>query len=408
MTIPATMDQILEARTDILTQLLNSQAKVLGYIYPHAPLEIILAHDIIPSLIRADPLAVGAYEASLQTFCCAFCRNLFSQRQSNTFPPYNGILFPGGTCDSLQNLGDIWHARFPEDLFLRLTYPVSTHLKEAATQYLTAELIALSERLTETFNQPFSKDKFKEAVTITAQFRHTTQFLTAARILQPSLIPYTEYVHLVQSFVTNPGITALTQLEEVATKTREELNQTQQLPLVEALRYALLRQNLSDISIPQTRNRPRIIVTGGMIDPEGFSLLFNAANEANEDTEAHLILDLFTFTFRMIFTASPGLRGNPFEEMARSLLTAPPEPTQEGLPHRIRFLEELLNSLHVDGLIICEQSFCDPDEFEVPALETTAKTHGIPILRLHLDPEFSDRIRLEGKLQSFIETLTLK
>jgi benzoyl-CoA reductase/2-hydroxyglutaryl-CoA dehydratase subunit BcrC/BadD/HgdB len=402
------MDQMLEARTDILAQLLNSQAKVLGYIYPHAPLEIILAHDIIPSLVRADPLAAGAYEASLQTFCCAFCRNLFSQRNSNTFPPYSGILFPAGTCDSLQNLGDIWRARFPEDNVLRLTYPVSTELQEASRQYLAEELKALSNRLTETFNQPFSEDKFKEAVTITAQFRDTAQFLTAARILQPLLVPYTEYVHLLQSFVTNPGVAALSQLEEVATKTREELNQAQQLPIVEALRYALLKQNVSDISIPHNKGHPRIVVTGGMIDPEGFSLLFDEANEAIENTEAQLILDIFTFTFRMIFTASPGLRGDPFEEMARSLLTAPTEPTQEGLPRRIRFLEEVLTSLHVDGLIICEQSFCDPDEFEVPALETTAKTHGIPTLRLHLDPEFSDRIRLEGKLQSFIETLTLK
>ena len=111
------------------------------------------------------------------------------------------------------------------------------------------------------------------------------------------------------------------------------------------------------------------------------------------------------FTFRMIFTASPGLRGDPFEEMARSLLTAPSEPTQEGLPRRIRFLEEILTSLHVDGLIICEQSFCDPDEFEAPALQTAVSDAGVASLRLPLDPELSDRSRLEVRIQTFLETL---
>jgi benzoyl-CoA reductase/2-hydroxyglutaryl-CoA dehydratase subunit BcrC/BadD/HgdB len=65
----------------------------------------------------------------------------------------------------------------------------------------------------------------------------------------------------------------------------------------------------------------------------------------------------------------------------------------------------MLTKLSIDGLIICEQSFCDPDQFEAPSLEAAASEVNVPSVRLPLDPEFSDRARLEVRIQSFLETL---
>ena len=65
----------------------------------------------------------------------------------------------------------------------------------------------------------------------------------------------------------------------------------------------------------------------------------------------------------------------------------------------------MLEALSFDGLVICEQSFCDPDEFETPSLLRIADQLGVPSLRLPIDPEISDRSRLIGRLQTFLETL---
>ena len=99
------------------------------------------------------------------------------------------------------------------------------------------------------------------------------------------------------------------------------------------------------------------------------------------------------------------VEGEPFKESARSILGAHSEPTQEGLPKRVAFLKDVLAKLSIQGLIVCEQSFCDPDEFESPSLEKAAEEVRVPTVRLPLDSELSDRARIEGRIQTFLETI---
>jgi benzoyl-CoA reductase/2-hydroxyglutaryl-CoA dehydratase subunit BcrC/BadD/HgdB len=94
--------------------------------------------------------------------------------------------------------------------------------------------------------------------------------------------------------------------------------------------------------------------------------------------------------------------------MAQSILSAPAEPTQEGLPTRLNFIGQVFEKLNIDGLILCEQSFCDPDQFEAPDTLKLAEQKKVLSVRVPLDPEFSDRTRLEGRIQSFLETLTTR
>ncbi len=379
---------------------------IIGCIYPSFPIELFLAHKLIPSLLWADPNVPSAFEASLQTFCCGFARNLFSQRANNLLTPLSALFFPGNRCDSLQNLGDVWRFRFPEDKVLRLNYPSSKE-SEATTKYLVEELQSLSRTIEEFFGHPFSQKEFSRAVGLTAQFRAATQFIAAARLLQPQVLPYSKYAELVCRFLTTPSPESLLQLENTLTTIRQALDKTQLVPTTEALSYALLHHQFDEVVISPDTSGLRIAVIGGMVDPEAFASLFN--NAASETApNAEIVLDLLSFGFRTVFAQPPRLHGNPFEEIARSLLSHFTEPTQEGLPERLIFLKMALTKFAIDGLIICEQSFCDPDGFEAPAVTSVAVKAGIPTLRLHLDAELSDRARLENKIQSFLETLTMR
>jgi len=159
---------------------------------------------------------------------------------------------------------------------------------------------------------------------------------------------------------------------------------------------------LSDDKIAADSKRPRIIVVGGMTEPLAIESLFHAAGRFGEDV---LVTDLLSFGFKTVFTPPVNLDGDPFAAMSRSILNAPSEPTQEGLPERLEFLKLLLSNLSINGLVVCEQSFCDPDQFEAPSLLKVASEVGVPTVRLPMDPELSDRARLEGRIQSFLETL---
>jgi benzoyl-CoA reductase/2-hydroxyglutaryl-CoA dehydratase subunit BcrC/BadD/HgdB len=68
-------------------------------------------------------------------------------------------------------------------------------------------------------------------------------------------------------------------------------------------------------------------------------------------------------------------------------------------------MKGLLKNLSIQGLIVCEQSFCDPDQFEAPSIEKAACELDVKSIRMPLDPEFSDRGRIETRIQSFLETL---
>jgi hypothetical protein len=139
-----------------------------------------------------------------------------------------------------------------------------------------------------------------------------------------------------------------------------------------------------------------------MTEPQAIAELVNAISKVSSTA---VVFDLLSFGFKTIFTPMPTFEGDPFEIMARSVLGALLEPTQEGLPKRLDFLKDALTHFAIDGLIVCEQSFCDPDEFESPSLLAVASEVGVRSARLPVDPEFSDRARLEGRIQSFLETL---
>lgn len=406
MSVPLSYDAVVTERHQLLQTISTPESSLVGYIYPHAPMELFFAHHLTPTLLWADPKTSGAYEASLQTFCCAYSRNLFSQRAKEKLPKLAAIAFPGGTCDSLQNLGDVWRARFPEDTVLRLTYPVARD--EAAITYLTEELRDFSNHLEVTFGSKFSIKKYQEAVALTAEFRAAAQFIVAARILQPSIYPYPEYARLIRQFLTAPGPHTLQQVEQVASEVQNELRKNQLIPSTEALRYGLLKGQLPELNATLERKGPRIAVVGGMIDPEGIAVLFQNAKISAEVEEAEIVLDILSFSFRTVFHSPSSLQGDPFHELAQSIISAPAEPTQEGLPERLHFLEAIFDKLQIDGLIIGEHSFCDPDQFEIPDMIKIAEKKKVLTVRLPLDPEFSDSARIEGRLQSFLETLSVK
>ena len=374
---------------------------VLGYVYPHIPLELFLAHGITPSLMWADPNVQSGFEGSLQTFACSLTRNLLSRRSMGGLSMFNGILLPNNTCDSLLNVGDVWRVRFPEDKLFRLTYPAA-RFDEDSVEFLAEELRILSKSLKTAFGSPFSKDEFLNAVALVNRFREAAQILYACRIIDPSLLPYSEVARLVKDFLTLPNAETVDQIDKSAIAASKKMEERGSLDTAQVLRGELLNGTVGNVETVQKSNAPRIMVAGGMTEPLAIASLFNASRRFGEDV---LVTDLLSFGFKTLFTPSVNLDGDPFAAMAGSILNAPSEPTQEGLTRRLEFLRLLLSRLSIDGLIVCEQSFCDPDQFEAPSLVKVASEVGVPTVRLPIDPELSDRARLEGRIQSFLETL---
>lgn len=393
--------EVLGSSTERLRSLNEKGGIAIGYLYPHSPLELILAHGLTPSLIRVSPTTSSGFEDSLQTFSCAFSRNIFSQRAKGELVEFGGFLFPGNTCDALQNVGDVWRQRFPKDKVFRLTYPASSY-SEDAVLFFAEELRLLSNEIATHYGKPFSQADFAAAVVLVNDFREIARFLYASRMINHETIPYSELVDLVVHFLIAPEQQILDEAEEKMIVAKSVLANQDRIELAEKISQGLLMGRVSNLTVDKSAGKPRLLVIGGMVDPQNFTGLFAELENASDDI---VTLDLLSFSFKSVFTPRVTLNGDPFRAIAESILRAPPEPTQEGLTQRVSFLKELIESFGFDGLVVCEQSFCDPDEFETPSLLRVADQLSLPSLRLPIDPELSDRNRLVGRLQTFLETL---
>jgi benzoyl-CoA reductase/2-hydroxyglutaryl-CoA dehydratase subunit BcrC/BadD/HgdB len=392
--------EVFQNSKERLAAVLAGGGTNVGYVYPHAPLELLLAHGITPTLIWADPKVQGGFEGSLQTFACSLARNLFSQRSNAALSSLNGFLFPANTCDSLQNLADVWRYRFPEDRIFSLAYPAA-RFGEDSVRFLAEELRILSESLKAAYGRPFSTDGFRTAVTLVNKFREAAQMLYVGRIVDPSLAPYAQVTRLVRAFLTVPTPGYLEEINNAASLVTGKLDATGRLVAAKSLQGELLKATLSDFEITVKSKAPRVMVVGGMTEPQAVASLFNGSKAG----DGVVVLDMLSFGFRTVFTPAVSLDEEPFVAIAKSILSAPSEHTQAGLPARIEFLKLLLTRLAINGLVVCEQSFCDPDQFEAPSLIKAASEVGVPTVRLPMDPELSDRARLEGRIETFLETL---
>jgi benzoyl-CoA reductase/2-hydroxyglutaryl-CoA dehydratase subunit BcrC/BadD/HgdB len=394
---------VIEQSSAGLKELMKSGEEIIGYIYPHAPLELFMAHGFIPSLIRALPGSSTGFEESLQTFACSYIRNLYSQRSNGQFLTLAGLLFPGNTCDALQNLGDIWRVRFPDDRVFRLTYPVTRYSQDDSTiKFLAEELRLLSESISKTFNRPFLTESYERALSLVQDYHQSAQFLYSARIINPKIIPYSEVVRLVRTFLTVPTLSSATAIKETAEKVRGTVDELGLLDNVEGVNQAIISGDYSSVKLPEDLEIPRIVIAGGMVEPQAIASLIN---DLSDFSDSSIVLDTLSFGFKSAFTQTPTKSDDPFYDMAQSVLTAPGEPTHEGLSFRMEAMKGLLTNLSIQGLLVCEQSFCDPDQFEAPSIERAASELGIKTVRVPLDPELSDRGRIETRIQTFLETL---
>lgn len=395
---------VLEQSDADLRQLVKAGEEVIGYIYPHVPLELFLAHGLTPSLVRSLLGVTGGFEESLQTFACSYIRNLYSQRTSNQLPNVSALLFPGNTCDSLQNLTDIWKYRFPGDRVLRLTYPVSRYTDDdSALTYLTEEIRLLSKAIEETFDRPFLNSSYERAVNLVRDFRESTQYLYGARIVDPEVISYAEVTKLIRLFLTTPLSSVVSEIHDTSAVVSKTMNSRGFSDMVTSILKSFRTRDFSSLTDFKGTHSPRIMIAGGMIDPQAIAAIFNGIQGV---TDSIIVMDLLSFGFKTVFTSPILENQEPFEAMAKSILSAPGEPTHEGLQHRMRFLKDLSTALDIDGLVIFEQSFCDPDQFEAPSIERAASEIGLRTVRIPVDPEFSDRSRIEVRIQSFLESIS--
>lgn len=366
-------EEILLSYPNML-QKYSGEKPIIGFFTPRIPLEVLHALNFYPVRLlpaqmknMASKMRSGSF---VQGFCCSWLRTIFDQTFEEVFN-FDLLIFDANTCDSLQNMSDIWRHTFPKQHIYSLNHPIR-HDEPLATAFFTQELKKMINFLLR--NSPglsFNETKLRKSI----ELYNTKRALLseAMSLVTKSQLNYTEL------FITSL-VGDIIPIERY-------------IPMLRTQYDYWRNQNLA--SDPE---KCRLIISGGKLDNFRFFKLF-------ETLKAQIVADDLGFGSRSFFsipTPSTGL----IEAVSSTYLKKIPESTQfDVINKRNNYLIELVNKHNAEGIIYTYQKFCDPDAFESIAIKEFLQEKEIPCLILELDSQLSNIEQLKTRLEAFIEII---
>jgi len=355
--------------TEALERLDTDGKKLIGYFTNRVPVEIIHALGLHPiRIVSIGITKTGASEQYIQSFGCSWLRQIMDLALSGGFRTLDGIIFSTGTCDSLQNVSDLWRKVFPTQWTYNLTFPVLTSTN-AARSYLQTEFENLIHSLYSKFVDSQHELKLVESIKLYNQKR--VYFQKLASLVSLREILYFDLAKLLYLGDILP-------IEEVLTLLEEYL------------------QSLKEIDSSKIPQSPRLLVTGGM-GVDNFDIWkiqgFN-----------YIVADDLSFGTRNFNFVVP--TGKFLEGLTQTYMERIPDPTALDMHERMQYLKKLIRDNQIDGVILLNTKWCDPEAFEFVHLQNKLKEMEIPSIIIETTPDLSNREQIHTKLAAFLELLS--
>jgi len=344
--------------------------KVAGCMCSYAPQELLYAAGYLPIRILGREGDTRRADELLQAFSCSFARSVLDSALEQEWPFLDLVMF-SHTCDTMQNVADLWRAHTPDTDTLIASMPTRTD-GEASLRYCMAELERLKKKL-EAKTGPISDEKLTEAIRLYGDHRKTMQDLYALRAAKPGLLSGAQMMTIsVAAFL---------------------MDRAEHLPLARAVLSAL-----NTAAEPGGVSWPRVFVAGSMCRHVGFIELMEAAGCA-------VVGDDLCVGSRSFAHGDPD-GDTPIEALARAYLERIPCPAfhRDGR-HPGHALVEAARRDKADGVIFLLTNFCDPMAFDYVPVKKALDDAGIPALSLSVEQHREPPEQLRTRVEAFVEML---
>lgn len=345
--------------------------KVIAYLCTYAPEEILYAAGALP--VRcfgshepesvSDPYVFGMY--------CPFCRDVMAQVLQGRYDYVDGVV-KARSCIHLRHVWDCWMIERPAPFLHYVSMP--THIQSPrAEAFLTQELCDLKTALEEWLGAPISPEALDNAVETYNTNRRLLRSIWEYRKSDPPKLSGVEALNLVLCGQVMDKKEHNELLEEFI----------KELPSRGAVKPGL-----------------RVMVIGSENDDREFPRLV-------EGEGINIVIEDSCTGTRYFWNDVI-----PQEDRIRSIsmryIGRPPCPNKD-YPERRRFphIMTLIRDYDVQGVILYQQKFCDPHEFDIPVLNRFLKDNNIPTLTLELDL-LVPRGQFSTRVAAFVETLELE
>ena len=354
----------------------RTSGKAIGCLHcmpPYVVEEIVHAAGMLPVGIWGTERALRAAASTIEPFACSIARSALDLALSGDLSICDGFVFPS-TCDTFQNLGQIWHGELPAAFVHYLVYPRAVH-RESSKRYMVEALEMFRRALGAFSGVEITDDALDRAVAAYRKSRALLSRLSGLRVASPSLLGMEEMIAVVRvsSFMD-----------------RGEYNE-----ILEDLVASFCEAPAGET----THGGCRLIVAGVTARPGG---LMGMIEEAGGTIDGDDLGDGERY-FRV---AEPARGASPIETLAEMAREALPASTiHDPDRSRARYLVEMAKSSDAEGIILNVAKFCEPELFDVPHLVEVCKDAGLPVLVLESELQMGSLAPLGTRVEAFLESI---
>jgi len=344
--------------------------EVAGYMCTYTPVELLHAAGYLPVRILGRVGSISRADAHLQSFACSPARSSLDAVLSGELDFLSLMVF-SHTCDTLQNLAEIWKRNFPALTTVTVSTPVRVDSRHAV-EFFVQELQRVRSILERETGRAISEGTIADSIRLYDERRTAMRRLYGLRRIRPGSLPAEQMLSVgLSSFLT---------------------------PIEEHL--SLLSELVGDVesTTTDTHTGPGVFVVGSLCrSAEYMSAIVGAGCTIVDD-------DLCTGARAFAMEAVPD--GDPLERLARMYLARTPCPTK----HRPGFdsgkdVVARVRQCDADGVIFLLTKFCDPWAFDHPHMQGALEAAGIPSLLLEVEQHVPPTEQFKTRVEAFVEML---
>jgi bzd-type benzoyl-CoA reductase N subunit len=346
---------------------------VFGYFCSYFPEELLHAAGFLPMRILGDKENVSLADSHIQAFICSLVRTSLDAALKKKLDFLDGVVFPH-SCDSIQNLADIWRYNFPNQFSDVVVLPVWVDAPEAE-QYLTEEISRFRRKLETHLGRQIPDEKLRKSIDIYNENRAALAELYALRREKPHAISGQQVMDVVRSSMCM-------RKEDHTALVREALKQ--------------MRSHE-----PKTDGAVRLVLYGNVCDDPAIMNLL-------DELEAVVVDDDLCTGSRYFLHTEPS-DGDPVRRIAQRYLRKIPCPSKHTTSFdRRKYLVDMVKQNKADGVVMLILKFCDPHSFDYPDIAKKLTESNIPhvLIETEIQPTSVEQVRT--RLQAFVEMLKEK
>ena len=347
--------------------------KVLGYFCTYAPEEIMYAAGILPVRVLGGHEPQALTEPHIFGMFCPFCRDCLAQGLKGSFDYLNGIML-SQSCLHLRQAFTSWRLHIPVSYQYYLPFPHGVQ-NPPAYKYLTSELRAFQKSIEDWTGKKISNEALDKAIEIYNTNRRLLRQIFDLRRAKHPPISGLEAMYLALS--------------------SQMVDKAEHNVLLEQLLERLQTGSSAGASAGNGNSHIRLMFVGSENDDTAFIKMV-------EGLGADIVIDEHC-TGTRYFWNEVEPQEDRLAAIAARYIDRPPCPSKDWpLRRRIPHIVGLAKDYGVQGAVLIQQKFCDPHEFDMPAIAAALKKEGVPTYNLEFDvtvPLGPFKIRMEAFLE---------